>query len=178
MNEVPTSIHLYVVQSDELLGDSYPAISGDASNKAGLTAVGIQQAKALGGDLKEAQFEPDVVYTSRDERARQMGFYTLRAVKCDSQPILDNDLQEDMPSFLSTLVSKAPIRRRPEVVLGFGHGLATRALASHLLRRGAEKLPEDTTSPASLSLFTYQGGEWRCEYVGQRAAAFNRFSIE
>ncbi len=57
-----------------------------------------------------------------------------------------------------------------KVILGFGHGLATRIRAGKLLNWTMDEMRCDITPNTSLTLFTYDSGDWGVEYVGKPAS--------
>lgn len=55
----------------------------------------------------------------------------------------------------------------PTIILGFGHGLATRIRAGKILGWTMGEMRREITPNASITLFTHDGNEWDVEYVGK-----------
>jgi broad specificity phosphatase PhoE len=77
-----------------------------------------------------------------------------------------NQVLERKLAFLDDVVERHG-ERGYQQVLAVGHGLATRILAGSFLGWDAEQMRTASTPNASDTLFVYEAGAWRCEYVGQ-----------
>ena len=73
------------------------------------------------------------------------------------------DVGERMRAWADDLAA----RHKTGTVLVFGHGLAIRCLASILHDWTHEKTRDEPLPNASVSLFVYEDGAWRLEYLGR-----------
>ena len=81
-----------------------------------------------------------------------------------------NMVAERELEFMNELTERFEPAEDPKVVLGFGHGLATRILAGKLLGWTVDEMRREITPNTSVTLFAYDGNDWGVEYVGKPPA--------
>lgn len=93
----------------------------------------------------------------------------------DGQSI--NDVAEQQRELFDELPERFADDDTPKVILGFGHGLATRIRAGKILGWTMDDMRCEITPNTSLTLFTYDGEDWGVDYIGKMPAELESSTI-
>lgn len=85
---------LYLIRHGESDMNTKSHLIGGRSNETPLTEKGIAQAEQLGRYFLQEHIVPDQVYASPAIRTRHTALHTLKAMGIDTEPLIDDRLQE------------------------------------------------------------------------------------